>query len=470
MSDQETAPRQPWQKPTLTPHRVGGLNKFGKFGAGHFHQHLDRVDGVEIRQIMKDHGSPVFIYSERRLRENIRRLRRAFVSRYPAVQLGWSYKTNYLGAVCAIMHQEGSFAEVVSEFEYQKARAAGVPGHAILFNGPWKPRRILEVALPEGARIHIDNLDELYLVESVARDLGITAEVAIRLNFDTGYTETWSRFGFNIENGQAMEAARRIGTSPHLRLKGLHSHIGTFITDVRAYAAEARIMAEFMEAAEYQTGCVIESLDLGGGFASRNNLQGSYLPPDQVVPSFEQYAEAITTALLEATRGREAAGKPRPVLILETGRALVDDAGYLASSVVANKRLANGRRGVVLDAGVNLLFTAFWYHHEVRPVRQLDGFPEDTTLFGPLCMNIDVVRHSIMLPPLDVGEPLVFSPVGAYNNTQWLQFIGYRPAIVMVGEDGQVDRLREPEDLESVRGQERLPERFTRPFAANLSR
>lgn len=470
MSAQETTARLPWQKPTLTPHRVGGLNKFGKFGSGHFHQHLDRVDGVEIQQILREHGSPVFIYSERRLRENVRRLRRAFLSRYPAVQLGWSYKTNYLGAVCAVMHQEGSLAEVVSEFEYQKARAAGVPGREILFNGPWKPRRVLEQALPEGARIHIDNLDELYLVESVAREQGITADVAIRLNFDTGYTETWSRFGFNVENGQAMEAARRIGTSPHLRLKGLHSHIGTFVTDVRAYAAQARIMAEFMEAAEYQTGCVIESLDLGGGFASRNSLQGSYLPPDQVVPSFEQYAEAITQSLLEATRGREAAGKPRPTLILETGRALVDDAGYLVTTVVANKRMASGRRGVVLDAGVNLLFTSFWYHHEVRPTRQLGGFPEDTTLFGPLCMAIDVMRHSIMLPPMDVGEPLVFTPVGAYNNTQWMQFIGYRPAIVMVGEDGRVARIREAEDLEAVRGPEHVPEHLIGVAAREMTR
>jgi len=141
----------------------------------------------------------------------------------------------------------------------------------------------------------------------------------------------------------------------------------------------------------------------------------------------------------------------------------------LLSSVVANKRLPDGRRGVILDAGVNLLFTAFWYNHEVRPTRQIEGFPEDTVLFGPLCMNIDVMRHSIMLPPVDVGEALVFSPVGAYNNTQWLQFIGYRPAIVMVGEDGQVTRLREPEDLQAVQQLERIPEALRTPFPQGLA-
>jgi diaminopimelate decarboxylase len=454
-----------WQRPTLTTHRVGVLNKFG---SAQFNKFLERIDGVDIAHLLHRYGSPLFVLSEKRLRENVRRLRRAFLTRYPSVKIGWSYKTNYLNAVCSVMHQEGSMAEVVSEYEYHRARALGVPGRAIIFNGPGKPRRILAQAIDEGARIHLDNLDEMYLLEEVAREKGKVVDVAIRLNFDTGFTEPWSRFGFNLENGQAMDAAKRVASSQHLRLKGLHSHIGTFILDTRAYAAQAHIMATFMETVEVATGCVIESLDLGGGFASMNALQGSYLPPEQVVPSFDQYAEAITHALLEATKGREASGKPRPTLILETGRALVDDAEVLITSVVANKRLADGRRATVVDAGVNLLFTAFWYNHEVRPTRPLEGLPEETVIYGPLCMNIDVMRHSISLPSLDIGEPLVFSPVGAYNNTQWMQFIGYRPAIVMVGEDGSVEVVRAAETLTSVADPEHLPERLKTPFPHGL--
>ncbi len=465
MSHPEAA-RKPWQRPAITAHRVGILNKFG---ATHFHKFLERIDGVELAHLLHLHGSPLFVLSERRLRENVRRLRRAFLTRYPAVKIGWSYKTNYLNAVCSVMHQEGSLAEVVSEYEYQRARALGVPGRGILFNGPHKPRHILEVAVAEGARIHIDHLDEVYVLEAVAKAQGKVVDVAIRLNFDTGYTEPWSRFGFNVENGQAMDAARRIVAGRQLRLRGLHSHIGTYILDTRAYASQARIMTSFMEAVELQTGCTIDSLDLGGGFASMIALQGSYLPPDQVVPTFDQYAEAITTVLLEATAAREAKGKPRPTLILETGRALVDDAEILVTSVIANKRLADGRRGVVVDAGVNLLFTANWYNHEVRPTRMLEGLPEESVLYGPLCMNIDVVRQSVMLPPLDAGEPLVISPVGAYNNTQWMQFIGYRPAIVMVGEDATVHVVRAAENLESVAGLESLPPRLKTPFPQGLN-
>ncbi len=451
-----------WQKPTLTPHRLGAMNKFGDGAAV---QHQEHFEGVEIEALRKEYGSPLFVISERRLRENVRRLLRAFRTRYSDVVHGWSYKTNYLGAVCNILHQEGAWAEVVSAFEYEKARALGVPAERILFNGPHKPRAILERAVAEGARIHLDNLDELYLLEEVARQAGKAIDVTMRLNFDTGYTEPWTRFGFNIESGQALDAARILGDSPHLRLRGLHSHIGTFILDTRAYAAQVDIMCAFMEQAESATSCTIDSIDIGGGFASLNTLQGTYLPPEQVVPSIEQYADAICTALNRATRDRVARGKPTPRLILESGRGVIDDAEILITSVVANKRLSDGRRASVLDAGVNLLFTGFWYNHKVTPVRPLSGIAEDTVLHGPLCMNIDVMRASVMLPPLNVGDALVFAPVGAYNHTQWMQFIEYRPYVLMIDEQGEVHVVREAEDLAVVTAQERLPAHLRTPGA-----
>jgi len=219
-----------------------------------------------------------------------------------------------------------------------------------------------------------------------------------------------------------------------------------------------------MDAVEAQTGAVIDYLDLGGGFASKNALQGVYLPPEQVVPAPEQYAEALCDALMSATREREARGRPQPTLILETGRAVVDDAESLVASVVANKRLPDGRRGVVLDAGINALFTAFWYHHDARPTRWPDGIAEETVLYGPLCMNIDVMRQSIQLPPLGVGDKLVFSPVGAYNNTQWMQFIEYRPNVVLIDADQQVSVIRRAENLETVTAQECLPAHLAQPY------
>jgi len=126
------------------------------------------------------------------------------------VQFGWSYKTNYLKAVCAVFHQEGAIAEVVSEFEYEKARELGIEGKDIIYNGPYKPYDSLVTAAKEGAKIHIDTFDEINDLEKVADELGSEIPVAIRLNMDTGIYPQWSRFGFNIESGQAMDAVKRI--------------------------------------------------------------------------------------------------------------------------------------------------------------------------------------------------------------------------------------------------------------------
>jgi len=454
------AARKPWSKPVLTPHRTGT----NKFGMARHRFYRGEIDGVAIEELVERHGSPLFVLSEHRLRENVRRLLRAFRTRYPRVRYGWSYKTNYLNAVCATMHQEGAWAEVVSDFEYDKARALGVPGSRIIFNGPYKPRAALEKAAREGALIHLDNLDELFLLEDVARQMGKTVPCAIRLNFDTGYSEAWSRFGFNVESGAAHDAARRIAAAGVLKLTGLHSHIGTFVLDPRAYAAQIKIMAQFMDFAERETGAHIDYIDIGGGFASRNALQGVYLPPDQAVPSIDQYAEVIAQAMMEAVRGR----KDWPWLILETGRAVVDDAESLVTSVVGSKRLPDGRKSLILDAGVNVLFTAYWYNHECQPTRAIDGIPEETVLYGPLCMNIDVMRASVWLPPLGLGDRLVFNPVGAYNNTQWQEFIQYRPAIVMVHESGEVSEVRSRDTLETMLARERLPAALGTPFPQGL--
>jgi len=456
MNDQTSIQdKKPWVKPSLTAHKSGFLNKFGAVA---HHGIKAEFDGLNIDKLMDEHGSPLFIISENIIRRNYRRIHKAFSSRYPRVQMSWSYKTNYLGAVCNVFHQEGSWAEVVSGFEYHKARDLGVPGKHIIFNGPHKNREILEQAIKEHAHIHVDHLDELYLIEEIAIETQSNVDVSIRLNFDTGFTEPWSRFGFNVESGQAKDAAWRIKASTHINLIGLHCHIGTFILEPRAYTAQVTTMCEFMEDIEKETQCTIEVIDIGGGFPSRNALHGIYLPPEQVVPSVEQYAEAICEPLLAMTHERENRGCNRPLLILETGRALIDDAEILATSVVANKRLPDGRRGVVIDAGVNILFTAFWYNHDVHPTRTIDGVVEETIIYGPLCMNIDVIRESIMLPPMNVGDTLVFSPVGAYNNTQWMQFIEYRPRVVMVHPDLTVSVVREKENLAYVTQLEQIPE------------
>jgi diaminopimelate decarboxylase len=453
-----------WEPPFIQPHKIGALNKFGHGGQRHDRK-TSEVFGVSVESLIRQYGSPLFVTSEQKLRNNIRRTKQAFERRYPSVIHGWSYKTNYTSAICNILHQEGSWAEVVSQFEYEKARALGVPGKRILFNGPNKNRMILERAIRDGAHIHVDHLDELKMIESIAEDRDIIVPVTLRLNFDTGYSEPWNRFGFNIESGQAREAWKFISFSSHLNLTGLHSHIGTFILEPRAYGEQVKIMCKFMRELESEGAC-IDMLDIGGGLPSRNALQTSYLPPDQAVPDIHEYAEAICNALMEGTRYRAQQGRDLPQLVFESGRAIVDDAQNLICTVVGTKRLPDGRRAAILNAGVNILFTAYWYNHQIKMTRDPIGLEENTVLYGPLCMNIDVVRHSIYLPPLVVGDNLIISPVGAYNNTQWQQFIEYRPNVVLVHESGDCSVIRSAENLETMMAHDQLPQHLVHPFLA----
>ena len=127
MATTDTAPtndsgKKTWVKPSIMPLRSGLLNKAG---AARHPVWRDNFDGVPINQLLEKFGSPLYAISEHTLRQNARRIKNAFSSRYPKVMSGWSYKTNYLGAVCSILHQEGFLAEVVSTFEYEKARTLG---------------------------------------------------------------------------------------------------------------------------------------------------------------------------------------------------------------------------------------------------------------------------------------------------------------------------------------------------------
>jgi diaminopimelate decarboxylase len=195
---------------------------------------------------------------------------------------------------------------------------------------------------------------------------------------------------------------------------------------------------------------------MGGGFATSNTLKGAYLPGSDTCPSFDDYAEAITGALLSS----EIRPEDLPMLILETGRALIDDAGYLLGTVIANKRMASGRREMIIDIGINNLFTSFWYEHTILPGIPVTSNSEDTQICGPLCMNIDIIRQAVRFPLLQPGDPVVIERIGAYNMTQWMQFITYRPRIILLGPDGEVDIIRENENIETFKLQERIPARF----------
>jgi len=444
-----------YEKPTINKIDFAMASKYGSPLKSQ--KIRDNIEGINVHKLTEQYGSPLFVFSQDKIEQQYNKLYNAFSSRYPDVQFGWSYKTNYLNGICQIMHNLGSCAEVVSEFEYQKARALGIEGKDIIFNGPYKPYEHLKIAAQEGAKIHIDNLFELNDLEQIAQELDMVIPVAIRINMDTGIYPQWSRFGFNYENGDAYNAIKRIYDGKKLVLNGLHAHIGTFMLEANAYKLATQKMMFLKHSAEEDFGYEIEYIDLGGGFASKSHLKGIYQSPEVIVPTVDDYAQAITDAIYENNKNEKL-----PKLYLETGRYMVDEAGYLLTSVTGYKRFPDGKKGYIMDAGVNLLYTSTWYNFVVELDKHYDSLNEPSMLNGPLCMNIDVIEENIQLPALDRGSILTIGPVGAYNNTQAMQFIRYRPATVLIDNDKNVHLLKEADDLSAVNYGEKMPEYLTK--------
>lgn len=439
-----------YERPIIQKMNVGFMNKFGTRTES---EPVTHIESVSVKSLINEYGSPLFVISEKQIRRNFQNANRIFKTRYPKVQFAWSYKTNYMNAVCQIFHQEGSWAEVVSGFEYEKALGNGVPGNKIIFNGPDKTDEQLVTAARNNSLIHIDHYDELYSLIRLSEEYNLKPRVAIRVNMDTGIFPKWDRFGFNFENGQAWNAITRIVNSDNLELVGLHCHIGTFMLAPSAYATAANKLCELTWSIKEKFNKVIQYIDLGGGFPSANTLKGAYLPGSDTVPSIDQFADAITDVIL----GYGFRQEDLPLLILETGRALIDDAGFLLGTVLATKRLSDGRRATILDFGVNTLFTSFWYEHKISTVESFGKHTEEMVLYGPLCMNIDVVRESITMPLLEKGNHLVVHKVGAYNMTQWMQFITLRPNIVLIDNENNTHVIRRAETLEYLEMNEQIP-------------
>lgn len=442
--------KQRYERPIITRLNTGVMNKFGTKTE---YEPVTHVDDNSVSSLIEEYGSPLFVISEKTIRETYADANRAFNTRYPKVQFAWSYKTNYISAVCNVYHQMGSWAEVVSRFEYEKALKNGVPGSKIIFNGPDKTIEDLTLAMENKSLIHIDHLDELYTLTELCQERKERPKVAIRINMDTGIYPMWDRFGFNYENGQAWDAINKIILGDHMDLVGLHAHIGTFMLAPSAYGVAAGKLSELALSIQEKYGKKIEYIDMGGGFASKNTLKGSFLSGTDSSPTFDDFAEAISTAILNAGFVEN----ELPLLILETGRALIDDAGYLLGSVISNKRLSDGRRATIMDFGVNILFTSFWYDHKVSPAQDFSHHTEDTVMYGPLCMNIDVVRENCTMPPMKRGDHVVVHTVGAYNMTQWMQFIALRPAVIMIDMKAKPHLVRKREGLNNIDQQEEMP-------------
>ena len=379
-------------------------------------------------------GTPLYVFDGARIEAEAR----AFMDvAGPGVTVAYSVKANPLMGVVARLHRAGCWAEAASGFEYRVARRAGVPGAQIVFNGPFKTPVELRRALREGATVIADGAEQVREIARLAPHAAPGARIGLRLvPPDRQGTD---RFGVAA---RLAPAAASVLARAGLRLSGLHIHLGAYqlgplppsgppihgVTVQYPVPVErfALAAAELRATAERVGG--VEWLDLGGGWPGASGL-GAYL-------------DAVRPAL----------GPDAPPLVLEPGRALIRDAGWLLTRVVARR----GGAAVVVDAGITQVPCVLWKRSPVHAAEPRPGTERATDLFGPLCLQHDAIAREVPLSPLRVGDLVWVGQTGAYAMAQASPFIHLRPGAVLV-EGGRAALLRARETDDEALGAQAEP-------------
>ncbi len=400
---------------------------------GHLMDHFDYRDGVlnaedvPLPEIAAAVGTPVYVYSAATLTRHYRVFEEALAG-LPHL-ICYAMKANSNLAVLRLMASLGAGMDVVSEGEYRRARAAGVPGERIVFSGVGKTRAEMRLALTGGIRqFNVESEPELLALNEAALSLGLRAPVTVRVNPDvdarthakiaTGKSE--NKFGVPIARARAVYA--EAAALPGIEIVGIDVHIGSQLTELAPYEAAFAKVAELTEVLRAD-GHDIRRLDLGGG------LGIPYRRSNEAPPLPFDYGEVV----------RRTVGHLGCEIEIEPGRLIAGNAGILLAKVIWRKA-GEGRDFLILDAAMNDLIRPAMYDawHDVVPVAEpaagVDLAPVD--IVGPVCETGDTFAVARPMPPLGPGDLVAFRSAGAYGAVMASEY-NSRPLVpeVMVSGD-----------------------------------
>ena len=367
--------------------------------------HAEAVDLIALAEAV---GTPFYCYSSATLQRHYEVFAGAFADVDALVC--YAMKANSNQAVIATLARLGAGADVVSEGELLRARAAGIPPGKIMFSGVGKTARELALAADQGVLcVNIESEPELELLSSIAAAKDRTAAISIRVNPDidpkthakiaTGKAE--NKFGVPIS--RAREVYARAAKLPGLRVTGVDMHIGSQITELDPFGAAFTLLAEFVGVLRGD-GHAIEHVDLGGG------LGIPYGEADE-----PPHPEAYAAIVKRVTRNLGCK------LIFEPGRLIVGNAGILVTRVLYVKQ-GDVKNFVIVDAGMNDLVRPTLYdaHHDIRPIREPPAGAKRITadVVGPVCESGDFLALNRTLAAPAAGDLVAVMSAGAYGATQ----------------------------------------------------
>lgn len=447
------------------------------------------ISGVDATSLSYRYGTPLFVFSEPRIRANIARLQAAAKQVDRPIKFCYASKANSNMSVLKVVRDAGIDIEVNSGGELYKALRVGFRPEQIIFNGTSKTNEELDEAVRAGIySINVDSIYEIELVEDAVRrarselNTGLPpARIALRLVPEIG---TRSHLGlqtalltskFGISSSEVLEAFHRGLQNPELiHVCGIHIHVGSQTPDVEPFAEAFKSMWNHLMSIHRETGHTLEHINLGGGIPVnylRDRSQADQLPEherDMLGANLEPSAvltEALRVAR-ESARDAEAEHLlDRVTILLEPGRSVIADAGVVLTTVRNIKRRPETKDVWLLtDAGYNILLSMNnykWYYHLISASRACEAMAAEYKVAGPLCdsgdVYFDIERHGRLpdyrLLPGEAkpGEVLALLNSGAYSLAQMFPYNGRPlPAAVMVREGGQADLIRKRDTYDDL--------------------
>ncbi len=403
------------------------------------------IAGQEVTRLAAEYGTPLYLMDEQRIRSNCRMYLKAFRENFPEGSLPlYASKAASFKQIYRIMAEEGMGVDVVSSGELYTALAAGFPAERIHFHGNCKTDADIAYGVASGIGCFIaDNREELLALEKTAAGAGVTQAILLRVTpgidphtyeaVSTGKVD--SKFGAAVETGQAMELVKLALAQPHLKLLGLHCHVGSQVFGEDVYQRTIDIMAAFLAEIRDETGAVLEELNLGGGYGVR------YTEEDETIDIPARLREVA----LHLRRETEKHGLPMPRFLMEPGRSIVADAGMTLYTVGSIKRIPGYKQYAAVDGGMtdNPRYALYQsrctvYHgSKTGPTERFD-------VVGRCCESGDIIQPHVELPADTCrGDILAVCTTGAYNYSMASNYNRLpRPPIVMLTPEGSYTAVR----------------------------
>lgn len=413
--------------------------------------HLE-VGQIDVVDLAKRYGTPLYVYDVARIRENSRVFVETFKKLNVSAQVAYASKAFSSVAMLQLVKEEGLSLDVVSEGELYTAIKAGFPVEKIHMHGNNKSRADLQMAVDyEIGCIIIDNFYEIELLADILQQSKQEMDVLFRVTpgiesethqyIMTGNED--SKFGFNLQNDQLDEAFKLVNKYDRIKLKGLHSHIGSQIFNSKSFVLAVDMLFDKIKQWKETTNFVPEVMNFGGGFGIRYTKEDEPLPNDQHVTKIVQAVQQATSDL----------SIPMPEIWIEPGRSIVGDAGISLYTIGSMKDIPDVRKYVAVDGGMadNIRPALYEAKYEAVVANKANLPTEEVvSIAGKCCESGDMLIWDLPLPHVTQGDILAMFSTGAYgyamaSNYNRLQ----KPAVVFV-ENGHAQLVVQRETLDDI--------------------